>query len=301
MYPYQRGRCWRSRAPTAEQPSSPTSGARTAVAVAVEAPTVWRGCSRRPSTCLGRGDPPCYPRKPRQPDPSLCRQGMRPPPLAMLQNRHILCYLHIRFDLLDRNTPGWLTRQKHSLLYLWLTKQTHTSCVTFQFHNVEECKNDSVVHISLTMKTTKLLPSWRSDLHLSSMNVSGGFWLVVAVWRWAGGGTCMWWVSAFEVSIDVCACNHGNRYTTSFCRCFYTTILLTNCVTINLSWNHLKWRMFWQKAGNYVFFITHPIWVNQRTEFSVYRWLCAPAMFEVTCYPAFVWASDVISSALSKR
>jgi len=48
--------------------------------------------------------------------------------------------------------------------------------------------------------------------------------------------------------------------------------------------------------------ITHNvIWANQKTEFFVYRWLRALAMFGVTSFAAFVGASDVISSVLSIR
>jgi len=48
--------------------------------------------------------------------------------------------------------------------------------------------------------------------------------------------------------------------------------------------------------------ITHDIiWDNQKAEFSVYRWLHAHAMFDVTCFPTFVGVSDVISSILLIR
>jgi len=39
---------------------------------------------------------------------------------------------------------------------------------------------------------------------------------------------------------------------------------------------------------------------NQKTESFVYQWLRALTMFNVTCFPAFVGVSDVISSVLSK-
>ena len=35
-------------------------------------------------------------------------------------------------------------------------------------------------------------------------------------------------------------------------------------------------------------------WANQRTESFLYYWLCAHAMFEVTRFPAFVGALNVI-------
>jgi len=41
------------------------------------------------------------------------------------------------------------------------------------------------------------------------------------------------------------------------------------------------------------------IWANQKSDFSVYHWLRANAMFELTGFPAFVRASDVNSSLLS--
>ena len=50
-----------------------------------------------------------------------------------------------------------------------------------------------------------------------------------------------------------------------------------------------------QKAENY--FIV--IWANKYTESIVYLWVCAHAIFDVTCIPTFVGAEDTISSALS--
>ena len=48
--------------------------------------------------------------------------------------------------------------------------------------------------------------------------------------------------------------------------------------------------------------ITHNvIWTNQKTESSVYRWKRAHALFDVTFFPAFVGASEVISSVPSIR
>ena len=41
------------------------------------------------------------------------------------------------------------------------------------------------------------------------------------------------------------------------------------------------------------------IWSNQKTESFVYRWLSAHAVIDVTCVPAFVGASDVISGVMS--
>jgi len=38
------------------------------------------------------------------------------------------------------------------------------------------------------------------------------------------------------------------------------------------------------------------IWANQKTEYFVYHWLHTHAMVDVTCFPAFVRPSDVISS-----
>jgi len=40
---------------------------------------------------------------------------------------------------------------------------------------------------------------------------------------------------------------------------------------------------------------------NQKTELLVFCWLHAQIMFDVTWFPAFVGASDVISSVLSIR
>ena len=43
------------------------------------------------------------------------------------------------------------------------------------------------------------------------------------------------------------------------------------------------------------------IWANQKTKSFLYRCLCALAMFDVTCFPAFVGASDIILSVLARR
>jgi len=47
--------------------------------------------------------------------------------------------------------------------------------------------------------------------------------------------------------------------------------------------------------------VRHVIWANPKTGSLVYRWLCAHgiAMFNITCFPTFVRASDDISSVLS--
>ena len=53
------------------------------------------------------------------------------------------------------------------------------------------------------------------------------------------------------------------------------------------------------EGGKFCNVIMHNvIWDNQKAEFSVYRWLHAHAMFDCTCFPAFVGVSDVISSVL---
>jgi len=40
------------------------------------------------------------------------------------------------------------------------------------------------------------------------------------------------------------------------------------------------------------------IWANQNTGLVEYRWLHAHAMFDVTCFPLFVGAMNIISSVL---
>jgi len=50
---------------------------------------------------------------------------------------------------------------------------------------------------------------------------------------------------------------------------------------------------------NLRYVITYVICATQKTESWVYRWLRARAMFDVTRFPAFVWALDVIFSFLS--
>jgi len=59
--------------------------------------------------------------------------------------------------------------------------------------------------------------------------------------------------------------------------------------------DHLKWCLVQQKAGNVK---KHNIWANQKTKSCLYRWQCAHTMFDVSCFSAFVRASDFISSIL---
>ena len=57
----------------------------------------------------------------------------------------------------------------------------------------------------------------------------------------------------------------------------------------------LKLCLVKQKAGNYI--IMHSvIWANQKNESFVLHWLCANAMFDIRCVPAFVLALDIISA-----
>jgi len=66
--------------------------------------------------------------------------------------------------------------------------------------------------------------------------------------------------------------------------------------------DHLKWRLVREKAGNYATTQRRRlIWANWKTETFMYRWPRAHASFDVTCFPAFVGASNVISSVLSIR
>jgi len=54
------------------------------------------------------------------------------------------------------------------------------------------------------------------------------------------------------------------------------------------------------KSGESCRVIKHNIiWANQMTEYCVYRWLCTHSMFDLTCFPAIVWASDFILCVLS--
>jgi len=54
------------------------------------------------------------------------------------------------------------------------------------------------------------------------------------------------------------------------------------------------------KGGNLRIVLTNNVvWANQKTESFVFRWLPTLAMFDVTCFPAFVGASDIISSLMS--
>jgi len=65
--------------------------------------------------------------------------------------------------------------------------------------------------------------------------------------------------------------------------------------------DYLKWRLVVTKGGKLRWVIKHIIWTNKKTESSVYCWQHALAMFDVTCFPTFVRASDVISSVMSIR
>jgi len=52
-------------------------------------------------------------------------------------------------------------------------------------------------------------------------------------------------------------------------------------------------------SGNIFNVIMHNvIWANQKTELFMFCWLPTHAMFDKTCFPAFVGASVVISSVL---
>jgi len=70
-----------------------------------------------------------------------------------------------------------------------------------------------------------------------------------------------------------------------------------NVLTAHLS-DHLKWRFVQQNAWIYVT-SQHVIWANQMTESFVYHRQLAHSMIHVMCFPAFVGASDIISSVLS--
>jgi len=53
------------------------------------------------------------------------------------------------------------------------------------------------------------------------------------------------------------------------------------------------------KGGNSHNVTTHnAIWGSQKIESFVYRWLSVSALFNATCFFAFVGASDIISSFL---
>ena len=72
-------------------------------------------------------------------------------------------------------------------------------------------------------------------------------------------------------------------------------------LTTRLS-DHTKWRSIATKGGNFPDAITHNvIWTNEKTKSCVYLWQCAQASLDVTCFSAFVGASDVISSVPSIR
>jgi len=69
------------------------------------------------------------------------------------------------------------------------------------------------------------------------------------------------------------------------------------CTGYNLSINRMVEMTSYAttKRGKFCNVITHnDISANQKTESFVYRWLCALAMFDVTCFTAFVGASDII-------
>jgi len=57
---------------------------------------------------------------------------------------------------------------------------------------------------------------------------------------------------------------------------------------------------FWPRKGETLLnVVKHNVMkANQKTESCFCHWLRAPAMVDVTCFPAFVGASDVISSVL---
>jgi len=55
------------------------------------------------------------------------------------------------------------------------------------------------------------------------------------------------------------------------------------------------------KGGKLCYVITHVILANQKTESTVYWWISTLAMFDATCFPAFVRASGIISSVLLIR
>jgi len=66
--------------------------------------------------------------------------------------------------------------------------------------------------------------------------------------------------------------------------------------------DHLKWRLVATKGGKLCNAITHSvIWTNQMSESAVYCWQRAHAPYDVTCFPGFVGAWNVISSVLSIR
>jgi len=51
----------------------------------------------------------------------------------------------------------------------------------------------------------------------------------------------------------------------------------------------------WKCALRHTVIAYNVIWGNQKTEYSVYRWLRALAMFDVTRFPTFVGASGIIT------
>ena len=60
--------------------------------------------------------------------------------------------------------------------------------------------------------------------------------------------------------------------------------------------DHLKWYFCPTKDRKLCYVIMHNIiWANQKTESFLFPWPCAHAMFDVTCFPAHVGASSVLS------
>jgi len=77
----------------------------------------------------------------------------------------------------------------------------------------------------------------------------------------------------------------GNKFTylQSVCRTIWTDVM-----------SYKKRELLHYEKTYYI------IGTNRKTEYFVYRWLSTIAMFDVTRFPAFVRASDVISSILLK-
>lgn len=73
--------------------------------------------------------------------------------------------------------------------------------------------------------------------------------------------------------------------------------LLPNWCIDNPSFGALEMMLGLTRDGHLCNVITHKvIWVNQKTELLVYRLPSAHAAFDVTCFHAFVWASNIIIS-----
>jgi len=75
-----------------------------------------------------------------------------------------------------------------------------------------------------------------------------------------------------------------------FCLCLSLSRIYISIICLS---NNLNWRYVWQKAYNV-------IQANQKSQYFVYRWLHAHAMFYVTHFPAFVWAKFWKTWKLSK-